>query len=194
MTSDFDPLHTTLLMRLLGALCRVYLTGNEQLPAGGTVLAVRRSHAEIFKAVYGQALTERRGFVVPTGKTEGAALAAAGQIRAGRDALVVLSGESTSDPRLADALHLARTATCGIFPVGISTAPVLRPGRRQTPARPLPGARIVVVFEAPFEVPLQPERIPEAWGSAILNLLDRASGRAAEIEATWRKQGRRPYR
>ena len=97
-----------------------------------------------------------------------------------------------SDPREAnidvqEALHLAQQTNRAVIPAGIGCGtcwPFLRSDI------PLPLTRIVAVIEAPFDVPEQPQEIPEAWTSTIIRLLKQADGRALDQLATWRKSGR----
>ncbi len=179
-------------MRWLGALCRVHLIGAAHLPHDGTILAVRNSHLALFRAIYSQILTQRQGFLVLPDESDPQWQSAVGLLQSGRDALLAVGASSEGEPPLLAGLRLARIAERPILPVGIGAAPVIGPRRTGGQVHPLPGARVVVVLEAPFQVPQQPAEIPTTWGATILHLLQQAEGRAQDILATWRRQGKAP--
>lgn len=179
-------------MRWLGALCRVHLIGAARLPRDGAILTVRNSHMALFRAVYSQIFTQRQGCLVPPDENDPHWQVAANLLRSGRDALLAVGDGSGERHPLLAGLRLARTAERLILPVGISAVPVIGPRRTGGQVHPLPGARVVVVFEAPFQVPRQPAEIPEAWGATILHLLQQAEGQAQDVLATWRRQGKAP--
>lgn len=190
--SQLLPIQPALPLRWLGALCRVYLVGAAHLPQEGVILVVRHSYMALFRAVYSQILAQRQGFLMPSDKDNLEEWTHPNHLQSGRDVLLVLGTGAEEEHRLRAGLQLARAAGRQLLPVGISAAPVIGPHRTGGQTHPLPGARVVVIFDTPFEVPQQPAEIPATWGAAILHQLQQAEGRARDILATWRRQGKTP--
>ncbi len=191
-TSQPPPVQPALLLRWLGALCRVHLIGAAHLPQEGVIFVMRRSHAALFRTIYNQILTQRQGFLILAPESDAQWQAGLVHLQDGRDVLLPLSTGDEGERQLLAGFQLARAAGRQLWPVGISAAPVIGPRRTGGHVHPLPGARVVVVFDTPFEVPQQPEEIPAAWSAAILHQLQQAEGQARDILATWRRQGKTP--
>ncbi len=188
--SRLEPIRPGIAARWLAATARVHIVGDEQLPAQGTIIVVRQNQTALFGMVYSLRLPKRQGFVYPETAIEDVWQASADRLSSGQDGIVSLAAEAnTAHLKLIEVFRLARATACPIFPVGIGVAHSREP---DAPVRLRPGARAVMVFEAPFHVPRQPDHIPEAWGKAVIHLMEKANGQAQDLLATWKHRGRLP--
>ena len=170
--------------------CHAHVDVRQALPSTGSILVVRERFMAVFEGLYAEHLPDRDGIIIApgTGDQGHTVTLAALDPHPLLDVLVPIA----SDPREAnidvqEALHLAQQTNRVVIPAGIGCGtcwPFLRSDI------PLPLTRIVAVIEAPFDVPEQPQEIPEAWTSMIIRLLKQADGRALDQLATWRKSGR----
>lgn len=170
-------------------LGRVHLEQRQPLPQTGSIFVAREPLATLFESLYTDLLSREGVVFAPgTGDRGHEITLAAVHSQPQQDVLVPIAAdarESTIDVR--EALLLAQVTRRVVVPVGISC------GARWPLSRsclPLPLSRIVAAIESPFEVPRQPEQIPEPWIDTILRLLKQAEGRAQDHLATWRRSGR----
>ncbi len=188
--SQPESIRPALPMRWLGTTLRVHLVGGGLLPADGAVIAAQRADLPALRAVFERCFPGRQGVVEQAGSTLADRQAHIDRLQAGLDVLVPVEADSTGARHaIACAIQLARAAGKSISPVGVHVGTGLTAG---VSVLPLPWARGVIVVEAPFRVPEQPEQVPDAWTAAILHLLNRASGLARDYLATWQHTGRRP--
>ena len=182
-------LSPTLFTRLSMGLARVQMIYRQDLRDEGIVLVVQDRYISLFEGLYDQNMEPRQGVILPSGTGKMAVSATIDAIQGTRDLDVLvpisdLHDEAEIDIR--EALELAQKTGREVVPVGIACGacwPLLRH------AVPLPGARTIAQFEAPFLVPEQPADIPSTWVETILRLLKAADGRAKDRLATWRKHG-----
>ncbi|HQE19836.1 MAG TPA: hypothetical protein PK607_15160 [Aggregatilineales bacterium] len=175
-------------LRWLAGSLRVHLLNADQLPKGGAVFAVQRPYDGIAHAVYERHLPGRAGLL----RLDAAPLAGftSPGLEEGMDVLIPLDAEpGRARQQLTDILSLARSTARPIFPLGVAAGPTLALGGDSLP---LPRARVVMIIEAPFHVPGQPQRIPSDWPDALARLLKQANGRARDILATWKHTGQPP--
>ena len=177
-------------IRWLGTTLRVHLVGGGLLPADGAVIAAQRADLPALRAVFERCFPGRQGVVEQAGSTLADRQAHIDRLRAGLDVLVPVEADGAGARRaVVCAIQLARAAGKSISPVGVHVGAVLMAG---VSVLPFPWARGVIVVEAPFQVPEQPEQVPETWTAAILHLLNRANGLARDCLATWQRTGRHP--
>lgn len=172
-------LHPPIMMTWLCSLARAGVNGTDQLCDRGAILLVSESHAVLFRAVYAQHLSERRGLFMPSWQGDETRRDYAAYLRNRYDALITIpTDEREGRASARDALRLARTADALIYPIGVGVDPqVALPGERRA-IIPLPGARVMVVIEAPFKTAEHPEQIPPSWHKAVIALLERANEQA----------------
>lgn len=189
MSQQPATLSPHLLTRLIMGLTRIQMIYRQDLRDEGIVLVVQDRYITLFEGLYSLLLEQRRGVILPSGTGKMAVAATVDLIEGtrGLDVLVPISDipdEAEIDIR--EALELAQKTGREVVPVGIACGtcwPFLRHDV------PLPGARTIAQFEAPFVVPEQPADIPSTWVETILRLLKAADGRAKDRLATWRKYG-----
>ncbi|SRR5690554_3881974 len=175
-------------LRWLAGSLRVHLLNAGQLPESGVVFAAQRPYDGIVHAVYERYLPGRAGLL----RLDAAPLAGftSPGLEEGMDVLIPLDAEpGRARQQLTDILSLARSTARPIFPLGVAAGPTLALGGDSLP---LPRARVVMIIEAPFHVPGQPQRIPSDWPDALARLLKQANGRARDILATWKHTGQPP--
>jgi hypothetical protein len=195
-TNDFPEqpahLHLPTLLRWLSALVNIHLIGVSHLPEQGALFVVRQEQIAMLQIVYWQ-LPDRHGLFAPVMSNEGGIEISAGYLQNGLDALVPLQENvQQAYPELEPALRLARAANAPLLPIGIKAGRSLRLPTSTNRAIPLPATRLVVLIEAPFYVPSQPEQVPDSWLQAIMHSLQRANGQALDTMASWQRQGRLP--
>lgn len=151
-------------LRWLAGTMRVHLLGMEGLTTPGAVLVAPRPYDVIARATLAARLD---------------------------DAVLIAVDSRGPEVRrqIAEAIRLARAAGGKVYPVGIAVQAAFTVGRG---AVPLPWARAVLIVEAPFQVPAQPEHIPDVWTDAVERLLKQSTGRASDILATWKHTGHAP--
>ncbi len=180
--SLFKP---TALQRWVASTARVHAAGLDQIPLQDVILAVPTLYARVVLVMYRQLVPERS-------ICQAISPDALHRVESGSDVLVAIAGGERRDAAVSEALRLARRLGRAVVPVGMSAGPGARPVALGGSALLLPHSRVVVVIEAPFEVPPQPERIPDAWVGAIGGMLDRAAGQSRDVLATWQMHGHLP--
>lgn len=177
-------------LRWFAGSLRVHLVNAAQIPGEGAVFAVQRPYDGVAHAVYERHLPGRA--VMVHLDAAGLAGVARPELDEGLDVLVPLDADpAQSRQQILDTLALARAASRPVFPVGLAVGSTVKLG---ADALPLPGARVVMIVEAPFHVPARPARIPSDWADAFARLLKQAGGRARDILATWKHTGQPPGR
>jgi len=180
----------TAFSRLLVRVARAQIVYQQNLSSRtGVVLAVRDHFVPVFESLYLLEMPDRAGviFAPGTGEMGHSVTLSAVEHRSELDVLVPIANdpaEAAIDVR--QALRLAQQTRRSVVPLGIACGaclPLLRS------AMPAPLARMVVMVDAPFEVPEFPQEVPAAWAETIIRLLQRADGRARDYLATWRRSG-----